>query len=144
MQISLYTDGACSGNPGAGGYAAILVATEDDGTLINEKEVSGGERHTTNNRMEIKAVIAGLMALTTPTPVTIYSDSQYVIYTMTKGWQRKANQDLWAELDAALKPHKVKWKYVRGHAGHEYNERCDKIARQAIQTLKQSAERERS
>lgn len=126
--ITLYSDGACSGNPGPGGYAAILVATDATGTAVNEHVVSGGAADTTNNRMEIMAVIAGLEALTQPTQVLIVSDSQYVIYTMTKNWKRNKNGDLWQRLDALCARHKVSWKYVKGHAGHEYNERCDKLA----------------
>jgi ribonuclease HI len=109
--------------------------------VVRERESSGGEAHTTNNRMEIQAVIAGLDALTHPSRLTIWSDSQYVIYTMTRGWKRKKNHDLWEALDKALAPHQVTWQYVRGHAGHEYNERCDALARQAIQDLKKSRER---
>lgn len=126
--ITLYTDGACSGNPGPGGYAAILVATDADGTIVKERIVTGGDRATTNNRMEIMAVIAGLDALTDPTAVEIVSDSQYVINTMTKNWKRNKNHDLWARLDALCARHRVRWRYIRGHAGHAYNERCDRLA----------------
>lgn len=127
-QIVLYTDGACSGNPGPGGYAAILVAYDAEGLPAKEKVVSGGAKMTTNNQMEISAVIEGLRALTQPSPVMIVSDSQYVINTMTKHWKRNKNQELWEQLDDLCRVHKVKWTYVRGHAGHEYNERCDKLA----------------
>ncbi len=127
LQFNLYTDGACSGNPGSGGYAAILVA-EDDGYVYKEREIVGFEAETTNNRMEIMAVIKGLRALTKPTEITVYSDSQYVVFTMTKGWKRKANHDLWAQLDQLVAIHTVTWEYVKGHAGHEYNERCDQLA----------------
>jgi len=89
---------------------------------------AGGAANTTNNRMEILAVIEGLRALPNPTSIMIVSDSQYVINTMTKNWKRNKNQDLWEDLDALCDLHKVKWTYVRGHAGHVYNERCDKLA----------------
>ncbi|MDK3161759.1 ribonuclease H [Kamptonema cortianum] len=134
--ITLYTDGACSGNPGPGGYAAILVARDDKGRIIKTLEITGGEPETTNNRMEIRAVIEGLRALTAPAALTIVSDSQYVIKTMTQGWKRKKNEDLWAELDAQLARHHVTWQYVRGHDGHEYNERCDRLAVAAIDAFR--------
>ncbi len=82
------------------------------------------------------AVIQGLRQLTRPAKLTIFSDSQYVINTMTKGWKKKANQELWAQLEAAAQPHQIKWEYVRGHAGHNYNERCDKLAVEAIKNCK--------
>jgi ribonuclease HI len=135
-QTELYTDGACSGNPGPGGYAAILVCRSEDGR-VTEREISGSEPDTTNNRMEIRAVIEGLRALTRPVNVRIVSDSQYVIHTMTRKWRRNKNQDLWAELDALVRPHKVTWEYVRGHAGHAYNERCDRLAVAEIRKLSQ-------
>ena len=134
--ITLYTDGACSGNPGPGGYAAILVARDDKGRIIKTLEITGGEPETTNNRMEIRAVIEGLRALTAPATLTIVSDSQYVIKTMTQGWKRKKNEDLWAELDEQLARHHVTWQYVRGHDGHEYNERCDRLAVAAIDAFR--------
>jgi ribonuclease HI len=124
----IFTDGACSGNPGPGGYAAIIVEFDADRVAVREQIVTGGESNTTNNRMEIRAAIEGLKAVSQPGTVTVVSDSQYVIYTMTKGWKRSKNPDLWAALDAAAEPHKVRWEYVRGHAGHEYNERCDQLA----------------
>lgn len=127
-RITLYTDGACSGNPGPGGYAAILVASDGSGTTLKERVITGGERQTTNNRMEIMAVIAGLSALTRPTRVEVVSDSQYVIHTITKNWKRNKNKELWDQLDALCARHQVSWSYVRGHAGHEYNERCDRLA----------------
>lgn len=127
-RVTLYTDGACSGNPGPGGYAAILVASDGSGATLKERVITGGERQTTNNRMEIMAVIAGLSALTRPTRVEIVSDSQYVIHTMTKNWKRNKNKELWEQLDALCARHQVSWSYVRGHAGHEYNERCDRLA----------------
>jgi ribonuclease HI len=134
-RIVLYTDGACSGNPGPGGYAAILVAYDAQGEVAKEREIVGAEKSTTNNQMEIRAVIEGLKALSAPSEVRVVSDSQYVINTMTKNWKRKKNQDLWDELDDLCALHTVTWEYVKGHAGHEYNERCDKLAVQAYKQL---------
>lgn len=135
-QVSIYTDGACRGNPGAGGWGAILVY----GTA--ERELSGGEPMTTNNRMELTAVITALMTLREPCEVTLTSDSRYVIDGIEKGWAkswrargwRKAdkspalNPDLWEELLNLLDVHRVTFVWVRGHAGHPYNERCDALA----------------
>jgi ribonuclease HI len=133
--VHLFTDGACSGNPGPGGWAALIRA----GT--HEKELSGGEARTTNNRMELTAAIRALQALTRPCHVVLHTDSQYVIKGITEwmpGWKRKGwknsqgkpveNRELWEELDAATKPHKIDWKWVKGHAGHAENERVDKLA----------------
>ena len=134
--ISIYTDGACRGNPGVGGWGAILVY----GT--HEKELSGGAPETTNNRMELTAVISALSALREPCEVTLTSDSQYVINGIEKGWAeswrargwRKAdkspalNADLWGQLLDLLDTHRVTFVWVRGHAGHPYNERCDRLA----------------
>jgi ribonuclease HI len=138
-KVDLFTDGACSGNPGPGGWAALLRYGR------HEKEISGGEPLTTNNRMELKAVIEGLAALKPPCAVNIHTDSEYVLKGVTqylenwkaKGWKtadRKPvkNQDLWEVLDAGLKPHRVKWTWVRGHSGHAENERVDALARAAI------------
>ncbi len=141
--VDLYTDGACSGNPGAGGYGAILIYRGI------EKEISGGERETTNNRMEIYAVIAGLNCLKEPCEVTIYSDSAYTVNAFNEGWiygwmknewkkadgKAVANADLWQTLYAALAIHKVKFIKVKGHADNEYNNRCDALARGAIKKL---------
>lgn len=127
-RIVLYTDGACSGNPGPGGYAAILVAYGDNGQVLKEREIVGGAQDTTNNRMEMMAVIDGLKILDRPSQITIVTDSQYVMNTMTQGWKRKKNHDLWQQLDELCTQHKVSWEYVKGHAGHQYNERCDKLA----------------
>lgn len=135
-KIELYTDGACSGNPGPGGYGAILRFGQV------EKEISGGEAETTNNRMELTAVIEGLKALKEPCDVTIYSDSKYIIDAIEKGWAKKweannwmrnkkepaLNKDLWAQLLALLDGHKITLVWVKGHAGHPENERCDKMA----------------
>jgi ribonuclease HI len=134
--VDIYTDGACRGNPGRGGWGAILVY----GSI--EKELSGGERETTNNRMELTAVISALQALREPCEVTLTSDSKYVIDAITKGWAvswrakgwRKAdkspalNVDLWEILLGLLEKHKVSFVWVRGHNGHPYNERCDTLA----------------
>ncbi|MCD7838673.1 MAG: ribonuclease HI [Clostridiales bacterium] len=134
--VTLYTDGACSGNPGAGGWAAILLF----GT--HKKEISGGERATTNNRMELTAVIRGLEALKEPCIVELYSDSKYIIDALEKGWAvgwRKRgwvkgdkkpalNPDLWARLLDLCEVHKVNLHWVKGHASNEYNNRCDQLA----------------
>ena len=135
-QVTLYTDGACSGNPGPGGWGAIL---ECEG---HRKELSGGEASTTNNRMELTAVIEGLSALKYSCAVTLVSDSKYVIDAITKGWVyswkakgwRKAdkspalNVDLWEKLLVQLDRHQMTYQWVKGHAGHPENERCDQMA----------------
>jgi len=127
--IEVYTDGACIGNPGPGGWGAVLVR---DGEI---EDVSGSERDTTNNRMEITAVVQGLERTPPGEAVTVYSDSTYVVNTVTKGWQRKANQDLWAELDRALAGRDVRWKWIRGHRGNQLNERADSLAHSAARAL---------
>ena len=135
-KVEMFTDGACSGNPGPGGWGTILRAKGV------EKELSGGEPETTNNRMELTAVIQGLQALKRPCQVTITTDSQYVVNGIEKGWAegwkrngwRKAdkkpalNADLWDALLTALEPHDVSFVWVRGHNGHPENERCDALA----------------
>lgn len=135
-KVSIYTDGACSGNPGKGGWGAVLVY---NGT---EKEMSGFEAETTNNRMELTAVIRALAALREPCLVTLTTDSKYVCDAVTKswvyGWQRKGwrkadgkpalNVDLWQQLLPLLQTHTVTFNWVKGHAGHPYNERCDALA----------------
>jgi cyclic pyranopterin phosphate synthase len=121
--IEIYTDGACSGNPGPGGWAAIVI--EDGAT----RRLHGREDHTTNNRMEMLAAIEGLEALPPSSEVTVFSDSTYVINTMTRNWKRKANQDLWARLDEAVSKRRVSWRWVEGHAGHPLNEEADRLAR---------------
>ncbi|MDB9311638.1 ribonuclease HI [Spirulina sp. CS-785/01] len=121
--VTIYTDGACLGNPGVGGYAALLMYGE------HQKEISGSEgTATTNNRMEMQAAIAGLQALKFPCQVKLYSDSQLLVNTMTKNWKRKANQDLWATLDQLVKEHQVEWFWVKGHADNPYNQRVDELA----------------
>jgi ribonuclease HI len=137
--IDIFTDGACSGNPGPGGWGAILRTGE------HEKELSGGESATTNNRMELMAVIRALEALKKPSPATIHTDSRYVMDGATKwlprwkanGWKTAdkkpvKNADLWLALEAAIERHQVKWRWVRGHDGHIENERADALARGAI------------
>ena len=134
--VNIYTDGACKGNPGAGGWSAIL---EYGG---KEKELCGGEKITTNNRMELTAAIEGLKALKEKCNVTLYSDSQYLVNAINKGWltgwkqkgwkkadkSKVLNDDLWQILDELLAFHEVTFVWVRGHDGHEYNERCDELA----------------
>jgi len=135
-QVEIYTDGACRGNPGPGGWAAILRYGD------TEKEIAGGEALTTNNRMEMTAAAAGLEALKRPCRVRLYTDSQYVRDGITQwlpGWKVRnwrtadkkpvKNVDLWQRLDAAAAPHQVEWIWVRGHAGHPENERADALAR---------------
>ena len=134
--VDIYTDGACRGNPGRGGWGAILVYQG------YERELSGGEKLTTNNRMELMAAISALEALKESCDVTLYSDSKYMIDSITKGWvyswQAKSwkkadkspalNPDLWERLLVLLEKHKVEFVWVKGHDGHEYNERCDTLA----------------
>ena len=139
QKISIYTDGACSGNPGRGGWGAILVYGD------HEREISGGEKMTTNNRMELMAAIQGLNALKTASPVTLYTDSRYVMDGLTKwlprwkanGWKTAdkkpvKNSDLWRALDEAAQRHQIEWKWVAGHSGHDSNERADALARSAM------------
>ncbi|MCE2979947.1 MAG: ribonuclease HI [Betaproteobacteria bacterium] len=137
--VDVYTDGACKGNPGAGGWGALLRRGS------HEKELFGGEAHTTNNRMELLAVIRALDALTRPSVVRVHTDSQYVqqgISTWIHGWKRKnwrtaagapvKNVDLWKALDAAASRHRIEWLWVRGHAGHPGNERADALANRGV------------
>ena len=146
MNVAIYTDGSCLGNPGPGGWGAILVYGEV------EKEMSGGEDNSTNNRMELMAAIMALEALKRPVHVTLTSDSSYLKDGITKwihGWKKNgwktankkpvANQDLWQRLDAAITPHQINWQWVKGHAGHPMNERCDDLARDAAEAIKNSA-----
>ena len=117
--IEIYTDGACLGNPGPGGWGAVII---EDGI---KRTLSGADESTTNNRMEMLAVIQGLASVPESEPVTVFSDSQYVVNTMTRGWKRKANLDLWDRLDAEVAAHRVEWRWVRGHAGDPGNEEVD-------------------
>ncbi|MDR0919029.1 MAG: ribonuclease HI [Oscillospiraceae bacterium] len=121
-QVELYTDGACSGNPGKGGWGALLKFGEVT------KELSGYAPDTTNNRMELSAVIEGLKALNQPCEVTVFSDSQYVVNTLNKGWKKNKNKDLWEDLDNVMAQHKVKFVWIKGHNGHTENEICDRLA----------------
>ena len=143
--IRIYTDGACRGNPGPGGWAALLMQGE------HEKTLSGAEAHTTNNRMELTAVIRALGALKRPVAAAVYTDSQYVMRGImewlpawkARGWRTAArkpvkNQDLWEQLDAACGPHRIEWHWVPGHAGIEGNERVDRLANEAIDALQDS------
>lgn len=124
--IQLYTDGASSGNPGPGGWGAVLVC----GSL--RKELSGGFAKTTNNRMELLAVIKGLEAIRWEgARVEVFSDSTYVVKTVTEGWKRKKNHDLWARFDALAARFDLSFNWIKGHAGHPENERCDRLAVQA-------------
>jgi len=139
--VFLFSDGACSGNPGPGGWGTILRFADHEGK-IHEKELSGGEAQTTNNRMELTGVIMGLSALKMPCNVTVTTDSRYVVDSITKGWvygwKKKGwikadkkpalNVDLWEQLLPLLKRHTVSFVWVRGHAGHPENERCDALA----------------
>ncbi len=122
--VEIYTDGACLGNPGPGGWAAIIL--DEDGEA--EGPLSGFEEHTTNNRMEILAAVKGLEAVSPGTEVTLYTDSQYLVNTMTKGWKRRTNLDLWDALDKETSKRKVTWRWVRGHNGNRLNEQADKLA----------------
>lgn len=143
--VTIYTDGACAGNPGPGGYAAIVDVNGE------RREVTGAEPETTNNRMELSAIIAGLRSLPEPASVRIVTDSQYVVKGMTQwihGWRRKGwrsasgspvkNRDLWEQLDALARTHRVRWEWIRGHNGHPENERADTLAREAIRELEAS------
>ena len=141
IKVNLYTDGACSGNPGVGGYGAILVYVDSNG-IKHEKEFYQGYKMTTNNQMELLAVIVGLEALKKPCNVTVYSDSKYVVDAfnnkwidgwIAKGWRTAGktpvkNVELWKRLLETMKKHNVDFIWVKGHAGHEYNERCDTLA----------------
>ena len=142
-EVQIYTDGACSGNPGKGGWGAVLIYGK------NEKQISGGEQNTTNNRMELTAVIRALQLLKEPCRVTLTTDSKYVCDSVSKGWvygwQKKGwkksdgkqalNVDLWSVLLELLEIHDVSFHWIKGHAGHKYNELCDKLATGEIKRL---------
>ncbi|GGD57213.1 ribonuclease HI [Erythrobacter arachoides] len=139
-QVEVFTDGACKGNPGPGGWGALLRMGR------HEKELAGGEAHTTNNRMEMTAAIRALGALVEPCEVSLHTDSRYLIDGMTKwihGWQKKGwmnaskkpvrNADLWHDLIEVARPHTIHWHWVKGHSGHTENERVDKLASDAAE-----------
>ncbi|MCB1353211.1 MAG: ribonuclease HI [Rhodobacteraceae bacterium] len=143
-----YTDGACSGNPGPGGWGVLLLARDGE-TVLKSRELSGGEAQTTNNRMELMAAISALEALGRATPITIVTDSVYVRDGVTRwihgwkknGWKTAAkkpvkNEDLWRRLDEAQGRHEVTWKWIKGHAGHTENERADELARAGMAPFK--------
>jgi ribonuclease HI len=139
-RVLIHTDGACKGNPGPGAYGAVLVSGR------HRKEISGGYRLTTNNRMELRGAIAALELLSEPCEVELHSDSKYLVQAITEkwldGWKRRGwmtsdkkpvkNQDLWIRLMAAMAPHRIDWRWVKGHAGHRENERCDELANLAV------------
>ncbi len=140
--MTIYTDGACSGNPGPGGWGVILISGQ------HRKELNGGLARTTNNQMELTAAIEGLNALKRPSLVDLHTDSTYVRDGITKwihGWKRNGwktaakkpvkNAELWQALDEATQRHEIRWHWVKGHAGHPENERADELAREAIKTL---------
>ena len=143
-KVIIYTDGACSGNPGPGGWGAILMYKD------NKKEISGGKKNTTNNEMELTAVIEGLKLLKYPCEVEVYSDSAYVVNAFLQKWidnwiknnwktsnkEPVKNQELWKELYELTKTHKVKFIKVKGHSDNEFNNRCDEMARNSIKNLK--------
>ena len=142
-KITVFTDGACSGNPGAGGWGAILISGE------HRKELNGGEAHTTNNRMELMGAIAALEAVKKPSDVELHTDSVYLRDGITKwihGWKRKGwrtadgsavkNIELWQRLEIAAARHKMDWRWLKGHAGHVENERADVLAREALAPFK--------
>ncbi len=143
MTVDIYTDGACSGNPGPGGWGALMLCNGE------EKELSGGEVETTNNRMEMLAAIQAFQALKKPTKVRLHTDSTYLKDGITKwianwkrnGWRTAAkkpvkNADLWQLLEEVMKPHNVEWHWVKGHSGHPENERADELARQGMAPYK--------
>ncbi|VVE20678.1 Ribonuclease HI [Pandoraea iniqua] len=144
-QVDIYTDGACKGNPGPGGWGALLVAGK------HRKELFGGEANTTNNRMELLAVIRALEALNKPCQVVLHTDSQYVQKGISewihgwkaRGWKTAAkepvkNADLWQELDAVSQKHDIEWRWVKGHAGHEGNEAADQLANRGVESLRRA------
>jgi len=147
-ELFAYTDGACSGNPGPGGWGVLLIARDGD-AVVKEKTLSCGEAHTTNNRMELMAAISALEALDRPSTLTVITDSAYVKGGITEwitGWKRRGwktstkkpvkNEELWKRLDAAQARHTVRWEWVKGHAGHPENERADELARAGMAPFK--------
>lgn len=149
MRLFAYTDGACSGNPGPGGWGALLIAREGD-EILKERELYGGEQETTNNRMELLAAINALETLERPSTLTVITDSAYVkdgISSWLFGWKKKGwktaagkpvkNEDLWRRLDEATKRHTITWEWVKGHAGHPENERADELARRGMAPFKE-------
>lgn len=147
-ELYAWTDGACSGNPGPGGWGVLMRAMEGD-TVVKERELKGGEAETTNNRMELLAAINALEALTRDTEITITTDSAYVKNGVTgwiHGWKRNGwktsnkkpvkNVDLWQRLDEAQRRHRVTWEWIKGHAGHPENERADELARAGMEPFK--------
>lgn len=143
-----YTDGACSGNPGPGGWGAILIA-RDGNTVVKERELNGGAAQTTNNQMELMAAISALEALSGPSKITVVTDSSYVKDGITKwifGWKARGwktagkkpvkNEELWKRLEGATQRHDVTWEWVKGHAGHPENERADELARAGMDPFK--------
>ncbi len=150
-ELFAYTDGACSGNPGPGGWGVVLEAW-DGATLVKSRELSGAAPETTNNRMELMAAIVALETLERPSTVTVVTDSTYLKDGITgwihgwkaNGWKTASkkpvtNTDLWQRLDAAQARHRVTWEWIKGHAGHEQNERADRLARAEIKALKAAA-----
>lgn len=148
MELFAYTDGACSGNPGPGGWGALLIARNGD-TVLKERELCGGEAETTNNRMELLAAINALEALDRASTLTLVTDSAYVkdgISSWMFGWKKKGwktaagkpvkNEDLWKRLDEATRRHQITWEWVKGHAGHPENERADELARRGMAPFK--------
>ena len=147
-KILAYTDGACSGNPGPGGWGALLIAKDGD-TILKERELKGGEPDTTNNRMELMAAISALESLSRASVITVVTDSAYVKNGVTgwiHGWKRNGwktstrkpvkNVDLWQRLDEAQTRHQVEWQWIKGHAGHPENERADELARAGMKPFK--------
>jgi ribonuclease HI len=150
-ELFAYTDGACSGNPGPGGWGVLMLA-RDGGTVVKERTLQGGEAMTTNNRMELLAAISALEALSRPSTLTIVTDSAYVKNGVTEwihAWKRKnwrtaggsavKNVELWQRLEAAAAPHQVTWRWIKGHAGHAENERADELARAGMAPFKARA-----
>jgi ribonuclease HI len=150
-ELFAYTDGACSGNPGPGGWGVLLIAREGE-AVVKERELSGGELLTTNNRMELLAAISALETLAKPSEITVVTDSAYVKNGVTEwihGWKRNGwrtagkdpvkNVELWQRLDAAQARHRVQWRWIKGHAGHEENERADALARAGMAPFKVKA-----